>query len=245
MKLLPGEKIEDLMCKGLKIIQHEDSFKFAIDSVLLSNFVRAKTKDHIIDLGTGSGVIPLLLSVKTPAHRLVGVELVPTVAKRANKSVKLNNLEDKIKIVNCDLKKTPEIFGKQSFSVVVTNPPYMTVDEGKISPNKIKAYARHEIAATLEDIVSTSDKLLNFGGRFYMVYRAARLADAIFMLKKYRLEPKLLRFIQPRKDKGPNLFLVMAKKGAGNGLKIEKPLIIYEDSGDYTEEIKHIYFKDF
>lgn len=245
MKLLPGEKTEDLMCKGLVIIQHEDSFKFAIDSVLLSNFVKAKSKDRIIDLGTGSGVIPLLLSAKTNAHELVGVELLYTVAERANRSVKLNKLEGKIKIVNCDLKKTPEIFGKQSFSVVVTNPPYMTVNEGKISPNKVKAYARHEIAATLEDIVRTSEKLLNFGGKFYMVYRSARLADAIFMLKKYKLEPKLLRFIQPGRDKGPNLFLLMARKGAGNGIKIEKPLIIYEDSGDYTEEIKHIYFKDF
>lgn len=244
MKLFPGEKIEDLLCNDLKIIQHKDSFRFAIDSVLLANFVKAGTKDCIIDLGTGSGVIPILLSAKTCASKLYGIELLSEIAERAMRSVKLNDLQDKIQIVNDDLKKAPEIFPKYSFSVVVTNPPYMTVKEGEISPNKEKAYARHEIAATLEDVVRVSEKLLKFGGRFYMVYRSVRLVDAIFMLRKYRLEPKLLRLVQPRENKGPNLFLLMAKKGANVGLKIKKPLIIYERNGDYTKEIKEIYFKD-
>lgn len=244
MKLLPGEKIEDLLCNGLKIIQHKDSFRFAIDSVLLANFVKAGPKDSVIDLGTGSGVILILLSAKTCAKKFYGIELLPEIAERAVRSVKLNNLQDKIQIINDDLKRAPEIFPTHSFSVVVTNPPYMTVDEGKISPNKEKAYARHEIAVTLEDIVKTSEKLLKFGGRFYMVYRTVRLADAIFMLKKYHLEPKLLRMIQPSEDKEPNLFLIMAKKGAGVGLKIQKSLVVYQKNGDYTDEIKQIYFTD-
>jgi len=240
--LQPKETIEDLICKDLKIIQHEDSYRFSIDAVLLSNFVKANYKDSIIDLGTGSGVIPILLSAKTNAKKIVGLEIVREVYDRANRSVKLNGLESKIEIVHGDLRNALDIFDRESFSVVVTNPPYMTLKEGKISPNEHIAIARHEVAATLEDVVKTSRALLSFGGRFYMVYRTLRITDALYTLRKFGLEPKTLRLIHPRSKKAPNLFLVMAQKGGRSGVKMLSPLVVYNDDGSYTEEIDKIYF---
>lgn len=242
MRLNIGETIDDLICNGLKIIQHQDSYKFALDAVLLANFVKASKNDTIIDLGTGSGVIPLLLSAKTNAKKLVGIELIEDIAKRAKRSVILNNLQDKISIVSGDMKKSPEIFGNESFSVVVSNPPYMTQKEGKISPNPEKAYARHELGVKLEEVIEVAQRLLVFSGRFFMIYRTTRLVDVLYFLRKYHLEPKNLRFICPNKNKGPNLFLLMAKKGGKPELVIQKPLIIYEDDGKYTQEIMDIYF---
>ena len=240
--LKPKETLEDLLCDDLKIIQHEDSYRFAIDSVLLSNFVKAKSSDRIIDLGTGSGVIPLLLSAKTKAREIVGLEIVEEVYERAKRSVKINDLEQRIKIVHGDLKHATKNFGWESFSVVVSNPPYMRLQEGKISPNRHMAIARHEVAATLEDVVEASRALLKFGGKFYMVYRTVRITDVLFTLRDKGIEPKLLRFIHPREGQAPNLFLLMAQKGGKPGVKMLSPLVIYNNSGDYTEEINQIYF---
>jgi tRNA1Val (adenine37-N6)-methyltransferase len=238
----PGEHIDDLLCKGLKIIQHQNSYRFAIDAVLLANFVKAGKRDRIMDLGTGSGVIALLLSAKTDAKEIIGIELVEAAFDRAVRSVKMNKLKERVRIVHSNLNEAVNIFGRQSFSVVVTNPPYMTVKEGKISPNPDIALAKHEVAATLQDVVKAAWELLTFGGRFYMVYRTVRLADAIYEMKARGLEPKILRFIQPRAGDSPNIVLVMAKKGAGPGLKILPPLVVYDKDGSYTDEIKEIYF---
>lgn len=238
----PTERVDDLLCKGLKIIQDKNSYCFAIDAVLLSNFVRAGKKDRIIDLGTGSGVIPILLSAKTEAREIVGIEIVEEAAERAMRSVGMNNLEDRVKIICGDLKEAPQIFGRESFTVVVTNPPYMKTYDGKISPKKDIALARHEVAATLSDVIGSAAALLGFKGRFYMVYRTWRMADAIFELRKNSLEPKLMRYIQPKAYEGPNLFLLMAQKGGGPGLRILPPLVVYNDDGSYTDEINRIYF---
>lgn len=238
----PGEHIDDLLCKGLKIIQHQNSYRFAIDAVLLANFVKAGKRDRIMDLGTGSGVIALLLSAKTDAKEIIGIELVEAAFDRAVRSVKMNKLKERVRIVHSNLNEAVNIFGRQSFSVVVTNPPYMTVKEGKISPNPDIALAKHEVAATLQDVVKAAWELLTFGGCFYMVYRTVRLADAIYEMKARGLEPKILRFIQPRAGDSPNIVLVMAKKGAGPGLKILPPLVVYDNDGSYTDEIKEIYF---
>ncbi len=237
----PREHIDDLLCNGLKIIQHRDSYRFAIDTVLLANFVKAGKKDRIIDLGTGSGVIAILLSAKTYAREIIGIELVKTAYDRAIRSVKLNGLQERVKIIHGNLKEVAGVFGKQSFTVVVTNPPYMTVKTGKISPNKDLAIARHEIAATLHDVIKAAKELLTFGGCFYMVYRTTRLADAMFEMRNQGLEPKVLRFVKPKAKASPNLFLVMGKKGAGTGIKIPPSLVIYNDDGSYTDEIKSIY----
>ncbi|NLZ54851.1 MAG: tRNA1(Val) (adenine(37)-N6)-methyltransferase [Thermoanaerobacteraceae bacterium] len=234
--------MDDLLCNGLKIIQHRNSYRFAIDAVLLANFVKAGENDRIMDLGTGSGVIAILLSAKTKAKEIVGIEIASGVFDRAVRSVKMNKLQERVKIVHGNLNKAPQIFGRESFSVVVTNPPYMTLKEGKISPNPDIALARHEVKTTLKDVINTAWELLKFGGRFYMVYRTVRLADALYELKAKNLEPKLLRFVHPRANESPNLFLVMAKKGAGSGLKILTPLVVYNSDGSYTDEINEIYF---
>lgn len=239
---IPGERLDDLLCKDLKIIQHEKSYRFSIDAVLLADFVKARKRDCIIDLGTGSGVIPLLLSAKTPANRIVGIEIVEEVCERAARSVKLNNLEERVEIVQGNLKQAVNIFGRASFSVVVSNPPYMSLQEGKISPNPILALARHEVAATLKDVVKAAWELLSFGGRFYMVYRTVRLIDVIYELRAHNLEPKVVRFIHPKVDESPNLFLIRAQKGGRPGLKILPALAIYNDDGNYTQEIMKIYF---
>lgn len=238
----PAERVDDLLCRGLKIIQDEASYCFAIDAVLLANFVKAGKKDRIMDLGTGSGVIPLLLSAKTGAREIVGIEIAEEAAERAGRSVEMNGLGDRVKIICGDLKEAPQIFGRESFSAVVTNPPYMRVDEGKISPRKDMALARHEVATTLADVIGSAAALLCFKGRFYMVYRTWRMTDAISELRKNSLEPKLARFIQPKASEGPNLFLAMAQKGGGPGLKILPPLVVYNDDGSYTQEIHRIYF---
>lgn len=238
------ETLEDLMCNGLKIIQSKNAYRFAIDSVLLANFVKAKPKDRIIDLGTGSGVIPILLSAKTQAREIVGLELEHEAAQRAKRSVEMNKLEPRVTIVEGDLKNANQIFGRESFSVVVSNPPYMRVEEGRISPDTAIAMARHEIAATLSDVVKAAAGLLSFGGRFFMVYRTLRLADALWEMKDKALEPKVIRFIHPKAASAPNLFLVMAQKGAGAGLKMLPPLVVYKDDGSYTEEILSIYGKE-
>lgn len=238
----PTERVDDLLCKGLKIIQDEDSYCFAIDAVLLSNFVKAGRKDRIMDLGTGSGVIPLLLSAKTEAQEIVGIEIAEEAAERARRSVEMNDLGDRVKIICGDLREAPRIFGRESFTVVAANPPYMRVNEGKISPRRDMALARHEVAATLADVIGSAAALLCFKGRFYMVYRAWRMADAVFELRKNSLEPKLMRYIQPKASEGPNLFLLMAQKGGGPGLRILPPLVVYNDDGSYTDEIRRIYF---
>lgn len=238
----PSEHIDDLLCQGLKIIQDDNSYRFAIDSVLLANFVKASRRDKVIDLGTGSGVIALLLSAKTDAREIVGLEIVSDVFHRAVRSVEMNKLQDRVKIINGDIKNAVNIFGRESFSVVVTNPPYMTLKEGKISSNTDLAVARHEVAATLQDVVKAASGLLTFGGRFYMVYRTVRVADALYEMKSQGLEPKLMRFIHPRAKDSPNLFLVMSQKGGGFGVKMLPPLVVYKDDGSYTDEINEIYF---
>jgi len=214
-----GEQIYDLPCNGLKIIQHQNSYRFGIDSVLLANFVKAGKDDRIMDLGTGSGVIAILLAAKTGAREIVGIEIAKAVFDRAARSVEMNKLQGRVKIVHGDLKEAP-----------------------KISPNPEMALARHEVKANLKDLVSSAWELLKFGGRFYMIYRAARLADAMYELRAKDLEPKLLQFIQPRADEGPNLFLVMAKKGASAGLEILPPLVLYGSDGTYVDEVKAMYF---
>jgi len=237
------ETLEDLMCNGLKIIQGKKAYRFAIDSVLLANFVKAKPKDRIIDLGTGSGVIPLLLSAKTQARGIVGIELEHEAAERAKRGVEMNGLRERITIVEADLKNAAQIFGREIFNVVVSNPPYMRINEGKINPDAAIAMARHEVAATLSDVVKAASELLCFGGRFFMVYRTLRLADALWEMKNRALEPKIIRFIHPKAGSAPNLFLIMAQKGGGPGVDVLPPLVVYNDDGSYTEEILTIYGK--
>ena len=244
VKLKDTERIDDLQLKGLKVIQDKNGFCFGMDSVLLSDFaknIRANTK--VADLGAGTGILPILLSAKTKAQKIIGIEIQEEVANMANRSIELNNLQNKIEIVCENIKNLKDIYETNSFDAIVTNPPYKTKGTGGINEVEAKLISRHEITADLEDFISISSYLLKDQSSIYMVHRPERLVDILSLLRKYKLEPKELKLVQPSCDKAPNLVLIKATKNAKPFLKIDKPLYIYNSGGTYTEELLKIYNK--
>ena len=243
--LKENERIDDLEYKGLKIIQNKDGFCFGMDSVLLSDFAKNMKKEaKVLDLGTGTGIIPILLCGKTNLKEVIGVEVQEEVAQMASRSIKLNNLENRFKIINENIINLTKIYKKQIFDVIVTNPPYKKKDTGIINENEKKILSRHEITATLEDFIKVSKDLLKDKGEFYMVHRPERLVDILNLMRTYRIEPKILRFVCPKQNKEPNLILIKGVKNAKPFLKIEKNLYVYKDDGEYTDEILKIYNKN-
>ncbi len=244
MNLLENERIDDLEYKDLKIIQNTKGFCFGIDSILLSDFAKIIKKNSIVvDIGTGTGIISILLSAKTNLAKIYGIEIQEEVADMAKRSVILNNLEDKIEIINTDIKNIFSFLEPNKIDCIVTNPPYMKLNTGRVNDEKKKLVSRHEVECTIEDIIQISYKLLKSKGEFYLVHRAERIVDILYYLRKYKLEPKVLRFIQAKEDKEPNLVLIKAVKNAGYQLTLKKPLIIYNNDGSYTDEILEIYNK--
>lgn len=239
--LKPGERLDDLERNGYKIIQTPSKFCFGMDAVLLSGFAQVKKGERAIDLGTGTGIIPILLEAKTPGEHFTGLEIQEESADMARRSVAYNHLEPKIDIVHGDLCHAPELFGRGVFDVVTSNPPYMNDMHGLKNPSDAKAIARHEVKCTLEDVVSSACSLLKSGGRFYLVHRPFRLVEIFGALTKYRLEPKRMRLVYPFADKEPNMVLIEAVRGGRSMLKVEKPLIVYESPGVYTKEIYEVY----
>ncbi len=237
----PGERVDDLQRDGLKIIQDPERFCFGIDAVLLSDFARAKEGDKVLDLGTGTGIIPILMSAKTRAGHYTALEIQSESVEIARRSVSLNSLEDKIEIVEGDIKEAPDILPKSYYNVVTSNPPYMIDMHGLKNEADCKSIARHEVLCNLEDVVNAAAKALVPGGCFYMIHRPFRLSEILVMLTKYKLEPKRIRFIHPYVDKEPSMVLIESKRGARSGVVIEKPLVIYERPGQYTEECVRIY----
>lgn len=243
--ILENERIDDLEYKGLKIIQNKNGFCFGIDSILLSDFAREiKKGSKVIDLGTGTGIIGIMLCAKTELSKMIGVEVQKEVYDMAKRSIKLNNLQDKFEIINNNIKNLENILEIGTFDAVVTNPPYKKVGTGIINENEKKLISRHEITANLEDFIKMSAKLLKDKGNFYMVHRPDRLVDIIELLRKYKLEPKKIRLVQPSIGKEANLILIKATKNARPFLKVEKPLYVYKENGEYTEEILKIYNKE-
>lgn len=239
-----NERIDDLEFKGLKIIQKNNGFCFGIDSVLLSDFAKEiKNNSNVLDLGTGTGILSILLSGKTNLKKIYGIEIQKDIADMANRSVKLNNLENKIEIINTDIKNLKNIFNINYFDAVVTNPPYKNQDTGKINENEYKYISRHETTANLFDFIKISVQLLKDKGSFYMVHRPERLVDIIYILRENKLEPKNIRFVYSNSEKEPKLVLIKAIKNANNFLKVEKPLFVYNNEGNYTDEILKIYNK--
>jgi tRNA1(Val) A37 N6-methylase TrmN6 len=236
--LKPDERVDDLQCKGLRIIQNPEWFCFGIDAVILSNFVNVKKNASVVDLGCGNGIISILLAGKTQASSIVGIEIQPEVAELAARSILLNRLEDRVKIIQGDIKDAPTFLGLSSVDVVVTNPPYRTNGCGLVNPDSTKAIARHEILCSLEEVITSSKSILSPGGKLFMVHRPDRLVDIICNLRKHDLEPKRLRFVHPYIDKAPNLVLIEASRGGNAHMKVEKPLVIYKSQNEYTEEIK-------
>lgn len=236
-----NERLDDLQCKGYYIIQDPKRFCFGIDAVLLSDFAKAKRGEKVLDLGTGTGIIPILMEAKTNAAHLTGLEIQPDSADMAFRSIKYNHLEDKIDIVQGDIKQASEIFGNDSFEVVTTNPPYMIEQHGIQNPDDAMTIARHEVCCNLEDIIRESSRLLKQGGRFYMVHRPFRLAEIFSKMVEYKIEPKRMRLVHPYVDKEPNMVLIEGYKGGKSRLTVEKPLIVYKEPNVYTEEIYQIY----
>ena len=239
--LKENERIDDLERNGYRIIQDTKRFCFGMDAVLLSGFARVKEGAHVLDLGTGTGIIPILLEAKTKAEHLIGLEIQEDSADMARRSVLLNGLEDKIDIVTGDIKEAESLFDAASFDVITCNPPYMIGKHGITNEGDAKAIARHEILCTLEDIVSRAAKLLKPGGNFFMVHRPFRLAEIMTVLQAYKLEPKRMQLVYPFVDKEPNMVLIEANRGGKPRLTVEKPLIVYKEPGVYMPEIYEIY----
>ena len=241
MILKENERIDDLERNGYRIIQDSERFCFGMDAVLLSGFARVKDGASVLDLGTGTGIIPILLEAKTGAAHLTGLEIQPDSADMARRSVALNGLEDKIDIVTGDIKEAGSLFDAASFDVITCNPPYMVGKHGIANPQDAKAIARHEILCTLEDVISQTARLLKPGGNFYLVHRPFRLAEVMVLLSKYKLEPKRMQLVYPYVDKEPNMVLIEAKRGGRPRMTVEKPLIVYQKPGVYMPEIYDIY----
>lgn len=239
--LKPGERIDDLQRNQYKIIQNTKKFCFGMDAVLLSGYTKVLPGERVLDLGTGTGIIPILLEAKTQGKHFTGLEIQGESADMARRSVALNKLEDKIDIVIGDIKEASALFGLASFDVVTSNPPYMNHSHGIVNPGEAKAIARHEILCTLSDVIRETSRLLKPGGRFYLVHRPFRLVEIIKTLTEYKLEPKRMKFVHPYIDKEPNMVLIECIKGAGSMIKIEAPLIVYKAPKVYTEEIYDIY----
>ncbi len=245
IELKDNERIDDLQLNNLKIIQNKDGFCFGIDSVLLSDFAKEiSTNSTVLDLGTGTGILGILLCGKTKLSKIYGIDVQEEVCQMARKSISLNNLEDRFEIINDNIKNLNTIFENCSIDAIVSNPPYKKDNSGLKNESKTKLISRHEITASLEDFIEISSKLLKDNSSLYMVHRPERLSDLFYLLRKYKLEPKKLRMVQSYFDSKPKLILVKATKNAKSFLNIENPLIIYNKDGTYTDEILKIYGKE-
>lgn len=247
INVLEEERVDDLGRMGYRIIQNKKKFCFGMDAVLLSWFAKTEENDRVLDMGTGTGIIPLLMKARAEESGIhcsfTGLEIQEDMAEMAERSVRLNGLTEEITIVHGDIKEASQMFGKTSFSVVTSNPPYMPGKHGLKNPDESKAISRHEVLCCLEDVVQQAAAVLQPGGHFYMVHRPFRLIEIVAALRKYRLEPKRLQFVHPFVDKEANMVLVEAVRGGGVMVKVEKPIIVYEHQGVYTRKILEIYGK--
>ena len=241
VELKEGERLDDLQRNGYQIIQSPEKFCFGMDAVLLSGFATAPEGARVLDLGTGTGIIPILMAAKTDAKELIGLEIQEESADMAQRSVVLNDLQDKVRIVQGDIKEAGQIFDAASFDVVTSNPPYMIGGHGLKNPDGPKAIARHEVLCDLEDVIRAAARCLKSGGKFYMVHRPFRLAEIMVLMHEYKVEPKRMQLVYPYADKEPNMVLIEGARGGRSRLTVEKPLIIYEAPGKYTPEIYDIY----
>lgn len=247
IELKENEEINDLEYKGLKMIQNKEGFCFGMDSILLSDFAKEiKDESYVIDLGAGTGILDVLLCGKTNLKKIIGVEIQEDVANLAKRNIQLNHLEDRFEMICSNIKDIiiKNYVKKNSFDVVVTNPPYKKDKTGIQNKNYTKLIARHEIEANLEDFIQISYQILKDKGTLYMIHRPERLVDILILLRNYKIEPKEIRFVQPKAEKDPNLVLVKGIKNAKAFIKVQKPLIVYQNDGNYTEEILKIYHKE-
>ena len=236
-----GERLDDLQIKGYGIIQNPESFCFGMDAVLLSSFAKVNPHEHVLDLGTGTGILPILLEAKNEGAHYTGLEIQKESVSLARRSVKYNGLEKQIDVVEGDIRKGSELFGAASFQVITVNPPYMIGEHGLKNENEALYIARHEVLCTLEDVLRESARLLTPKGRFYMVHRPFRLPEILAKMSAYRIEPKRMRLVHPFVDKEPNMVLIEGLRGGNPRMKVEPPLLVYQKGGSYTEEVLRIY----
>ena len=241
VELYEDESIDDLQLNGLKIIQKKDSFRFGIDAVLLSHFANVKKSQSAVDLCTGTGIVPILLYGKYTPTKIVGIEIQEEMSEMADRSVKLNLIEDKVKIITRDLKDIGYLKSLGRFDVLTVNPPYKLNNAGILNPSDKVAIARHEIMCNLEDVIIAARTLLKDNGRMFLVHRPERLADIFTIMRKYKIEPKRVQMVHPNTKKPPNIVLVEGIRDGGSFLKWEKPLFVYNDEGGFTEDINNIY----
>lgn len=241
IKLLENERLDDLEYGNLKIIQDKNGYCFSTDAILLANFVKAKKGSKIIDIGCGSGVISILLSKKTNAEKIYGVELQEKVANLAKRNVLLNNLEN-VEIINEDIVNVDKIITKGSIDVICCNPPYFKKDSGDVSTNETIRLSRQESSASLEDIISSASSLLKFGGNFYMIHKAERMCDVIHSMMSNNIMPKKITLVYPKNTKAADTVIVQGQKGGASGVLIDE-LIVYNDDGTMTDRAKVLYNK--
>lgn len=244
MVINENERIDDLQYKGLKIIQNKDGFCFGIDAVLLANFAKnMKRKKLVVDLCTGTGIVAILLSGKTDAKKIIGVEIQPESAEMAKRSVELNSIQDRVEIINQDLKKLKTVIEAGSVDTVTVNPPYMKAGSAIVNDENKLSIARHEVCCTLDDVIKEAARILKTNGEFFMVHKPERLVDIFCTMRKYKIEPKRIRFVHPSVDKPANIVLIEGTRDGKEFLKFEKSLYVYEN-GEYTDEIYEIYEKE-
>lgn len=239
--LQSGERLDDLQINGYEIIQHPGRFCFGMDAVLLSAFAKVKKGERALDLGTGTGILPILLKAKNEGSYYAGLEIQEESADMARRSVCHNQLGSCVEIVTGDIKEAASLFGAASFEVVTTNPPYMLGDHGLKNEKEALYIARHEALCTLDDILRESAKVLKVKGRFYMVHRPFRLPEILTKMCGYGIEPKRMRLVYPYVDKEPNMVLIEGLKGGNPRMTVEPPLIVYEKDGTYTGELLSVY----
>lgn len=244
MEIKINERIDELNIKGYQLIQRTDGFRFGMDAVLLTGFTRVLAGENHLDLGTGTGVIPILLEAKTEGSTFTGLEIQEDFVDMARRSAVLNRIEHKVSIIHGDIKEADQSFPLASFDVITSNPPYMDSGKGLVNPSSMKAIARHEVLCTLDDVVRVTSQLLKVGGRFYMVHRPHRFIEIVEVLRKYKLEPKRCQFVHSYVDKEATMVLIEAIRGAKPMIKIEAPLVIYSSQNVYTADVKKIYNED-
>ncbi len=237
------ETLEDLQLSGLRIIQKKDGFRFGIDAVLLSDFAKDIRAEEMLDMCTGCGVVPVLLSAKTKIPKIFGLEIQDEVFEVAKRTVELNDLSDRVFIDKGDIKEGYKIYGKRRFSLITCNPPYMPKGTAVTNELDTKIIARHEILCTLEDVIKSASELLKQHGHFLMVHKPTRLADILCLMRQYEIEPKRIRLVHKKADAEPSLVLVDGAYKGGNELRIMPPLYLYNENGEETEELKRIYGK--
>ena len=236
-----NETLDDLQLNGIYVIQKKDAFRFGVDAVLLANFAKVKKGAQVIDLCSGTGIVPFILAGKTAASHITGLEIQNEMVEMATRSTTYNALQDRIDFINGDLKDITLIKSMKKVGIVTVNPPYKLNNSGIISSDDKNAISRHEILCNLEDVIAACRILLKDNGRMYMVHRPERLADILCLMRKYKIEPKCIKMVQPNSLKAPNMVLVEGQRDGGEFLKWEAPLFIYDNDGNYSDELNSIY----